>query len=191
MATGLRIAAWSGCTLLVMGAAAGTAEAVSGHSTSNSTQGAPPAGGPGGAGGPFGGAIKGQVVHSISTVKTKSGKYRKEEQQQGKVEEVTEESITVVSGDEYAQTYVLGSSTKYFKNGTKVAVSKIATGDTVSVSAKKVGSHFTAVTVSDGKPKPPKKGSGAPSGGFPGGGSPEGGGTPPTGQPSTPPTSGE
>jgi hypothetical protein len=125
-------------------------------------------------------------VHSISTVKTKSGKYRKEEQQQGKVEEVTEESITVTSGDEYSQTYVLGSSTKYFKDGKKVAVSKIATGDTVNVSAKKVGSHFTAVTVSDGKPKPPAKGTGGPSGG-PGGGGP-GGGTPPTGKPTSLPT---
>jgi hypothetical protein len=180
MTTGLRVAAWSTSALLLMGAAAGTAEAVTGHSKADA-----PGHGPGGPGGPgFGGpgGPQGQVVHSIATVKTKAGKYQKVEFQVGKVEEATAESITVLSSDEYAQTYVLSSSTVYCKNGKKVTLSKITEGDTVSVQAVKSGSHYTAKLVLDGLPPAPPKGKGGPHGpggaGGPGGpGSGEGGGS--------------
>jgi hypothetical protein len=129
--------------------------------------------------------VKGQVIHSIATVKTKAGKYRKVESQTGKVEETTAESITVLSSDEYAQTYTLSSSTIFCKDGKKVKLSTITEGDTVSVQAVKSGSHYVAKVVLDGKPpKPPKGGPRGPGGHGPGG--PEGG-TPPSGAP-TPPT---
>ena len=122
-------------------------------------------------------------MHAIATVKTKGG-YRKFAFQRGTVENITQESITVLSNDEYAATYILSDTTKYQKNCKKVTVSAIADGDTVNVEAKHVGSHFTAELISEGSLTPkhhggkggPGNGPGNPGGPGNGGDGPGSGG---------------
>jgi hypothetical protein len=154
VSSGLRVAAWATCGLLAMGAAAGTASAVTGHhgGPGQGSPGGPGSGGPGGPGGPGrpgghdGGILPG-LVHGVGTFKVKGG-YKTFKEQTGTVTDINTEALVVTSADEYAATYVISSSTKVRDNSND-SVSDIADGDSVQVIAKKVGGHYTAVVISE------------------------------------------
>jgi hypothetical protein len=167
MSTGLRLAAWSSAGLLMMGTAAGTASAVTGHHQSHDGQGSdsdpggqggPQGGGPGGQGGPQGaGHVMPGLVHSLSTVKVK-GKYRTIKAQVGTINEVNSEAVVVTSSDEYSSTYVLGENTKITKNCKTIKAGKLSEGDKVTVIAKKKNGKFLAGSISEGQSKAPMHG---------------------------------
>lgn len=162
--TALRVAAWSASSLLVVGAAAGTANAASHakhktkHATSSDeTTTAPPAGRP-------------NVLHGTATVEKADGSFENYANQTGTVSAISATSITVVSADEYSATYAIDDDTVIVKDGAKAATTDVAQGDTVQVMAEEESDDsFTAEFVADGKPPAPKGGPGHPGGPPPGG----------------------
>jgi hypothetical protein len=149
MSTGVRVAAWSTAGLLAMGTAATTADAVAGHhgADNGSSSGQGPDNG--GAGRHDDGMQAG-VVHGVATVKVKH-KFVTFKEQRGTINDINTEALVVTSADEYAATYVIGAHTKAFNDGRRIALTKLADGDAVSVLAKKVGSQFTAISVTEGE----------------------------------------
>jgi hypothetical protein len=174
MKTVLRTAAWSTSALLLLGAAAGTADAVTAHkngakanaSRGNSTD---PTSRP-------------RMVHDLATVENSDGSFDQYASQMGTVSAVSTTSITVVSADQYSATYTVDDATRVMKNGKKAAIADVAKGDTVFVRAEDDAGTFTAEVIGDGKP--PASGPGGhrpPPPGGPGGppdpaGPPDGGG---------------
>jgi hypothetical protein len=170
---GARVAAWSASSLLLVGAAAGTASAATHHakntgkdtSTGTGTTEAPSA--------------HPQMLHGSMTVENSDGTFETYVNQMGTVSAVSATSITVVSADSYSATYSIESDTTIVKNGSKATAGDIAKGDTVGVQAEQDGTDLTAEHIFDGKP---------PAGGRPGPGGPMGGGPagPPPGAPNAP-----
>jgi hypothetical protein len=174
MKTVLRTAAWSTSALLLMGAAVGTASAVTAHkshaaASSDSTN----------------NAARPHLLHDIATVESSDGTFEQYATQVGKVTAVSATSITVVSDDTYSGTYAVDDGTHVMKNGKKAAIGDVATGDTVFVRAEDEGGTFTADVIGDGKPpagrgpgghRPPPGGPGGPGRpGAPGAGDGQGG----------------
>lgn len=155
MKTVLRSAAWSTSVLLVIGAAAGTANAVTHHTKH-----------PGKAG--TGAATRPHLLHDLATVRATDGRFEEYATQVGTVSAVSDTSITVVSADEYSATYVVDDGTKVFKKGAKAAVGEVAEGDTVFVRAEDEDGTFTAGVIGDGRP-PAGRGHGPGGHGGPGG----------------------
>ncbi|HVY11007.1 MAG TPA: DUF5666 domain-containing protein [Mycobacteriales bacterium] len=146
--TALRVAAWSASTVLVVGAAAGTATAATHHAKHKTPGGAaaPRAGGPGRPGGP------GPMIHGIATIEKRDGTFETYATQAGKVTSVSESSITVVSADSYSATYAIDEDTHVAKDGAKADIGDVATGDAVFVRAEKDDGGYTAEVVGDGRP---------------------------------------
>ncbi|HEX3900607.1 MAG TPA: hypothetical protein VHW74_15720 [Mycobacteriales bacterium] len=189
LSTGLRVAAWSASSLLVVGAAAGTASAathhakhVKKHSTAkDTTTGTTPTTGTGTTGTGTARPTPPQMLHGTETVETTDGTFEVYANQVGTVSAVTATSITVVSADKFSATYVIDSSTKIVKNGATADATGVATGDTVMVQAEQDDAALTAIGIFDGKPTAGQGGQGGPGQGGPGG---PGGhaGPPPAGQ---------
>ncbi len=162
MKTVLRTAAWSTSALLLMGAAAGTAGAVTAHkkhAATGSDSTAPPP--------------RPHLLHDIATVENAAGTFEEYATQIGTVAAVSDTSITVVSDDKYSATYVVDDGTHVMKDGKKAAIGDVATGDTVFVRAEDEDGTSTADVIGDGKPpagrgpgghRPPPGGSGGPGG---------------------------
>lgn len=181
--TGLRVVAWSASSLLLAGAAAGTASAATHHAKNpkntvakdtttdtTDTDGTGPAGGPP------------RMLHGSMTIEKKDGTFETYVSQSGKVTAVSATSITVKSDDNFTGTYAIDDSTHIVKNGAKGAASDVATGDTVMVRGEDEDDAVTADVIFDGKPPAGQSGPGGHRGpGAPGG--PGGHGGPPPGVP--------
>lgn len=172
LSTGPRVVAWSASSLLLVGAAVGTASAATHHATntnkdttagttSDVNDGTGPTGGPGG---------PGKLLHGSTTIEKKDGTVETYESQVGTVTAVSATSITVLSDDKFSATYVIDDSTHIVKSGAKAAASDVATGDTVMVRGEDDDAAVTAGVIFDGKPPAGAGGFGGPHGpGGPGG----------------------
>lgn len=175
MKTVLRTAAWSTSALLLVGAAAGTASAVTSHKNHASTTGTSS-----NAASTSSAQSRPKMLHDIATVENGDGSFEQYASQLGTVSAVGATSITVVSDDAYSATYAVDSDTKVFKNGKQAAIGDVAKGDTVFVHAEAEDGSFTAQVIGDGKPPAGHRPPGGPGGpGAPGGpGGPGGPGAP-------------
>jgi hypothetical protein len=102
-------------------------------------------GGPGG-GAPFAGATVANALHGDFVVADGNG-YARERLQTGTVTAVSSASITVRSTDGYTGTYVVDSGTTVDQGADPI--SKVATGNTVTTTAKLAGQQATATSIED------------------------------------------
>lgn len=134
----------------------------------------------------FGGALHGEF-----TVPKQGGGYQTVAIQNGTVQKVSDDSITVKSEDGFTKTYKVTSTT--WVDATRDGIGSVKTGNTVSVQATVSGSTSTAVRIFDislakqirapwapfGHRMRPGQGNGAPNGGSGNGsGTPSPGATP-------------
>jgi Domain of unknown function (DUF5666) len=183
--TGLRVAAWSASSLLIVGAVAGTASAATHHAkqvvkhkvAKDATNGASSSGSSGSGAAP---GAPPRMLHGSETVETTDGTFETYVSQVGTVSAVSATSITVASADDYSATYAIDDDTVVVKDGAKSDTSAVANGDTVMVRGEQEDDAVTAEAILDGKPTKPTGGQGGP-GGRPGPGGPGFGGPPPAG----------
>lgn len=189
--TALHAAAWVSAGMLVVGVAAGTAEALSGQATSTAASAsgstAPRTAGATGAlaaaagparpgqarpGGPA--RLLRRALHGEFTVRTKHG-YQTLQIQRGKLTTVdtTAGTIVVTSPDGFSATYAVGSSTKIRLDRRPVALSALKSGDRVVVVAVQTANGLTArgIAANDRPPRPARP---APNGTTPNGTTPNG-----------------
>ena len=153
-----------GLTALLASAGAGAAFAVSGGGSASAPQAASVAASGGSStttpssvpaghhhhrgmmgGGMFGGGM-GAVIHGSGTVRTATG-YKTVDVQTGTVDSVTATALTVISSDNFKQTYTIAPSTVV--DAQAGGISTVQKGDTVRVVAEPSGSTVTATDVMD------------------------------------------
>lgn len=137
--------------------AGGTVGVIAATSHASTTAGNGGAGGPGGfggggfGGGRFGGGGPGgaglaNALHGDFVVNN-NGTYATDRLQTGTVSAVSATDITVKSVDGYMQTYTVNSGTSVDRGND--SISKVATGNTVTVIATVSGNTATATTIDD------------------------------------------
>jgi hypothetical protein len=133
--------------VIVAGGTAAVMAATNGNATTGTGNGFP--GGFPGPGGRFGGGAGGlmNALHGDFVVANGSNGYTTERLQTGTVTTVSSGSLTVKSADGYTQSYVIGSNTSVDRGAD--SISKVATGNKVTVIATLSGQTATATSVED------------------------------------------
>lgn len=151
--TALLASAGAGAAFAVSGSGSGGAPAVASVASSSGSSTTTPSSLPGarhhrgmgrGEWGPGGGM--GGVIHGQGTVRTATG-FKTVDVQMGTVDSVSSTSLTVISADNFKQTYTIVPSTVV--DAQAGGISTVQKGDTVRVLAEPSGSTITATSVMD------------------------------------------
>jgi hypothetical protein len=148
--TSLRIAAWTTSGLLGLGIAAGAADAVVSHASSNPATASSAVSGLSAAANGKAGARAGgrrgllrRAVHGQVTLRAKGG-FVDAAIQRGTVQNISGSSIEVKSADGFDQTYVINAQTKLRSRGKTITTSAIPGQAQVLVIATKQGNDWVA-----------------------------------------------
>jgi hypothetical protein len=95
------------------------------------------------------GGFGGSVVHASYTVKLANGTYETVDTQTGTVQSVSQNSITVVSSDNFSQQYTVGSSTLVYADYDGIGSVNLKDSVSVVATVSSSGGTPTAVDITD------------------------------------------